>query len=218
MKQTNNFNFLKAGLLAPVLLVLMMPAAIAQMHGNASMGGTPNSGMNNNNMNNNMPPDGMQPNGPTASENSQEMIERNTFDNLRRNFDVETHLSKMALKNSNNADVKKFAQQVITENHGLVNQLVIPNPNGGMLDPEIVPSQTRQAEKQMKKATGLPFDQLYLVQMDAYIKNDQQVARNAVAMMNVPKMNEVGTRIQTMSDERTKQIADLTKESGFKIQ
>lgn len=217
MKQKSNFSFLKAGLLAPALLLLTMtPAALAQMHGGASMGGAPNNGMNNSN--NNMSPDGMQPNGPTSPENNQEMIERTTFDNLRRNSDVETDLSKMALKNSSSDDVKKFAQQVITENRGLSHQLIIPNPNGEMFDPEVVPSQTRKAEKQMKKMTGKPFDQLYLVQMDAYIKNDQQAAHNAEAMMNLPKMSEVGMRVRTMSDEREKQIADLTKEVGFKIQ
>jgi predicted outer membrane protein len=215
MKQKNNFNFLKAGILAPALLLLTMtPAVLAQMHGNAPTGGAPNTGMNNN-----MSPDGMQPNGSTAPENNQDMIERNTFGNLRRNFDVETHLSKMALKNSNNEDVKKFAQQVIAENHGLSNDLIIPNPDGQMMmGPEMVPSVTQKAEKQMKRMTGKPFDQLYLVQMDAYIKNDQQTAHNAEAMMNLPKMSEVGMRVRTMSDEREKQIATLTTETGFKIQ
>ena len=63
------------------------------------------------------------------------MIERNTFGNLRRNLDVENDLSKMALKNSSNEDLKKFAHQVISENHSLSNELIIPNPNGDTLCP-----------------------------------------------------------------------------------
>jgi predicted outer membrane protein len=220
MKQKRNFNFLNVGILAPALVLLLMtPAALAQMHTPAPMGGTPSSGMNNNN--NNMSPDGMngmQPGGPTAPENNQDMIERSTFGNLRRNFDVETHLSKMALKHSNNEDVKKFATQVIGENHGLSNDLIVPNPNGQMMmGPEMVPSVTRKAEKQMKKMTGKPFDELYLVQMDAYVKNDQQTAHNAEAMTSLPKMSEVGMRVRTMSDQREQQIADLTKKVGFVI-
>jgi predicted outer membrane protein len=220
MKQKNNFSFLMAGLLAPGLLLLTMtPPVLAQMHGGgAPMGGSPNSNMNNNNMNNNMSPDGMQPNGPNAPQNNTQMIEHNTFGNLRRNFDVETDLSKMALKNSTNDNVKKFAQQVIAENHGMSNQLIVPNSNGEMLDPETVPSQTQKAKKQMKKMTGAPFDQMYLIQMDAYVKNDQQTARGAAAMVSLPNVSEVGTRVQSMSDDREKQIADLTKEAGFKIQ
>lgn len=220
MKQKNNFSFLRAGLLAAGLLLLpVTPAVLAQMHGGgAPMGGPPPGGINNNNMNNNMPPDGLQPNGPNAPQNNVQMIEHNTFGNLRRNFDVETDLSKMALKNSTNDDVKKFAQQVIADNRRLGNQLIVPNGNGEMFDPEMVPSQTQKAKKQMKKMTGPPFDQMYLVQMDAYVKDDQQTSRGAAAMMSLRNVSEVGTQVQTMSDEREKQIADLTKETGFKIE
>jgi predicted outer membrane protein len=218
MKHKSNFSFFRAGLLtAGLLLLTMTPPARAQMHGGAPMGGQPNNNMNN--MNNNMAPDGMQPNGLNAPQNNTQMIEHNTFGNLRRNFDVETDLSKMALKNSTNDDVKKFAQQVIADNHRLSNQLIVPNNgNGPMFDSEMVPSQTQKAKKQMKKMTGAPFDQMYLVQMDAYVKNDQETAHNAVAMMSLPKVSEVGMQVQTMSDQREKQIADLTKEAGFKIQ
>jgi predicted outer membrane protein len=215
MKVRTRFNFLKAGLLAPGLLLLTItPAAPAQMHPGAPMGGSSN---NMNNSNPNMSPDGMQPNGPMGQQNAEQMIERNTFGNLRRNFDVETKLSKMALKNSSNDDVKKFAQQVITENHRMSNDLIVSNSTGEMMDAEMVPSQTKKAEKEMKNMTGKPFDQMYLVQMDAYIKDDQQVANKGEAATNLPKVSEVGTRVRSMSDDRQKQIATLTQETGFKI-
>ena len=218
MKGKNHFNFLKASLLAAGLLLLTMtPAARAQMHGGAPMGGaSPNSNMNN--PNGNMSPDGMQPPGAAGSQSSEQMMVRNTFGNLRRNFDVENKLSKMALKNSSNEDVKKFAQQVITENHGLSDDLILPNPTGEMMAPELVPSQTKKAEKQMKQMTGKPFDQLYLVQMDAYIKYDREVAHSVGSMMSVPKVSEVANRVQSVSEEREKQIGALTQETGFKIQ
>jgi predicted outer membrane protein len=106
---------------------------------------------------------------------------------------------------------------VISENHSVSNDLIPLNPSGAMMDPEMVPSQTKKAEKQMKKMTGKPFDQMYLVQMDAYVKNDQQVAHSAQAM-SVPKVSEAGTRVQSMSEDREKQIGTLTQETGFKIQ
>jgi len=218
MKQKNAFSFLSAGLLAAGLLLLTMtPAARAQMNGGAPMGGgAPNNNMNN--PNGNMSPDGMQPTGPMGPQNNEQMMERNAFGNLRRNFDVENELSKMAVKNSSNGDVKKFAQQVIAENRGLSNDLILSNPNGEMMEPEMVPSQTRKAEKQMKKMTGKPFDQMYLVQMDAYIKNDRQVAHNAESMMSVAKVSEVANRVQGLSEDREQQIGALTQETGFKIE
>jgi predicted outer membrane protein len=198
------------------VLLLTLAPAVAQMHGNTPMSGAPNS--MNNNSNNNMSPDGMQPNGPMGMRNDDQMVEQNMFGNLRRNFDVENELSKMALKNSSNDDVKKFAQQVISENHSMSNELILPNPNGETVDPEMVPSQTKKAEKQMKKMTAKPFDQMYLVQMDAYVKNDGEVAQKAEAAATVPKVSEVGTRVRSLSEDRQKQIAALTQETGFKIQ
>ena len=64
MKVRNHLNFVNARFLAPGLLLLTLaPGAMAQMHGNAPMGGSsPNNNMNN--PNSNMSPDGMQPNGP----------------------------------------------------------------------------------------------------------------------------------------------------------
>lgn len=218
MKLKRDFDFLRASLFAPGLLLLTLtPVALAQIHGAAPMGGTPATN-NMNNPNSTMSPDGMQPPGSVGSQSSEQMMVRNTFGNLRRNFDVENRLSKMAVKNSSNEDVKKFAQQVITENHGLANDLILPNPTGEMMAPEMVPSQTKKAEKQMKKMTGKPFDQLYLVQMDAYIKNDQEVAHSAGSMMSEPKVSEVVNRVQSISEERAKQIGTLTQETGFKIQ
>lgn len=218
MKLAGNFDLLKAGLLAPGLLLLAMtPAVRAQMHGGAPMGGSAPSNNNMNNPSGNMPPDGMQPPGTMGPQSSTQMLEQNTIGNLRRNFDVETKLSKMALKNSSNEDVKKFAQQVITENHGLSNDLILPNPTGEMMAPELVPSETKKAEKKMKKMTGKPFDQIYLVQMDAYIKNDQQVAQRAESMMTGSKMSEVTNRVQSISEQRAKQIDTLTQETGFRI-
>jgi hypothetical protein len=59
---------------------------------------------------------------------------------------------------------------------------------------------------------------MYLVQMDAYIKNDQEVAQKAKAATNMAKVNEVGIKVQSQSDDREKQIGTLTQETGFKIQ
>ena len=166
-----------------------------------------------------MGPDGMQPGGPGGALSTDQMVEQNAFGNLRRNLDVENDLSKMALKNSSNDDVKKFAHQVISENHSLSNELIMPNPNGDtLLPPESIPNQTKQAEKQMKKMTGKPFDQMYLVQMDAYIKNDQEVVQKAKAATNMAKVSEVGLKVQSQSEDREKQIGTLTQETGFKIQ
>jgi predicted outer membrane protein len=84
--------------------------------------------------------------------------------------------------------------------------------------PPQVPKQTQDAEKQMKKLSGTQFDQQYLLQMDAYIKNDKQVASQAAQQTTVPAVSQVGMEMQPMAEQHQKQIAQLTQEEHMKIQ
>jgi hypothetical protein len=91
-----NFSLLSIGSLATGLLLLtLLPAAMAQMPMSPTSPGNVND--NNPNMmpnnNPNMPAYGTQPGGNTGSENSEQMLEQTMFGNLRRNFDVENDLS-----------------------------------------------------------------------------------------------------------------------------
>jgi putative membrane protein len=145
-------------------------------------------------------------------------IENQAFGTIRRNIEVETKLSKMALKKSGNDDVKKFAEQVIADNHKLEGKVSVPASSDTLPAAPEVPKQTQQAEKQMKKLSGQQFDQLYLVQMDAYIQNDQQIAGKASQMTSVPPVSQVGTEMQPVAEQHQKQIAQLTQEEHMKIQ
>jgi predicted outer membrane protein len=222
MKLRNHLNFMRASMLATGLLLLTgTPAVLAQMapggappSGGMSPG-TPPGGM----QPNGMQPNGMQPMGPNAGNNQQLAVENRTFANILRNIEVETKLSKMALKKSSNADVKNFAHQLIADNHKLEGKVSLPVSSAPAmpLAPE-VPKQTKQAEKQMKKLSGPQFDQLYLIQMDAYIKNDRQVASQAAQQSSVPAVSKVGTEMQPLTEQHQKQIAQLTQEEHLRIQ
>ena len=227
MRLKNHLNFMRVSLLATGLLLLpVTPAVLAQM---APPGGAPSGGMSNgaqpngsqpNGMQpNGMQPNGMQPMGPNSENNQQLAVENQTFANIRRNIEIETKLSKMALKKSSNADVKNFAHQVIADNHKLEGKVSLPVSSAAAMPmaPE-VPKQTKQAEKQMKKLSGPQFDQLYLVQMDAYIKNDQQVASQAAQQSSVPAVSKVGTEMQPLTQQHQKQMAQLTQEEHMRIQ
>jgi len=196
-------------------LLLATPAVLAQMRG----GGAPIGGQNGSMNQPGTSPNNMQPNGGMQQQNSpQANMERSFLADMRRNLNVETELSKLAVKNSSNDNVKKFAQQVISENRSVDSQLNTSASNDGMTFAPQVPSQTRKAEKQMKKLNGEPFDQMYLVQMDSYVKNDQQTTRNASATMSLPEVSDVGMRMRTLADTRSQEIAKLTQEAHFKIQ
>lgn len=208
------------GLLVMSGLLMATAAGRAQMMG-GSPAGAQNGSMNQQGMSpTNMPqngPMGAQNNGPMGAQNNSQGAEQNLFGNIRRNAGVETELSKMALKNSQNEDIKKFAQQTITENRKLGSQLALPSATNGPSFPMPVPDQTRKAEKQMKKLSGPQFDQMYLVQMAGYIKNDQQLAATANGMNNAPDAGAVGMQLRTLSDTRANQIAQLSKKENLII-
>ena len=214
----NLLSWLSAGALTLGLLasLLVTPGAWAQMQGGATMGGQQPGAMGQQGAS----PNGMQPNGNMGMQNPQSGAQASFIANVKRNSKVETDLSKMALKNSSNDGVKQFAQQVIQENRK--NEMALTtadNANAsGMPFMASVPDQTRKAEKQMKKMTGTPFDQMYLVQMDGYVKNDQKLVGDASENMNSADMGALTMQMRNTADARTKQIAELAQSENFKIQ
>lgn len=151
---------------------------------------------------------------PTAmlAQNAQEVLAH-----LYRNTNAEANLSKMAMKNSQNADVKKFAHQVMSDDRNVGGQLMAYAVKFNLRLIGEAPASTVAAEKQMKNLTGTDFDKMYLVQMDAFVKDDQKIAAEASAMSD-PEVSAIGTKIQDLSSDRAKQITALTTGEGFQIQ
>ncbi|HVC89145.1 MAG TPA: DUF4142 domain-containing protein [Acidobacteriaceae bacterium] len=136
---------------------------------------------------------------------------------LYRNTNVETNLSKMAMKNSTNADVKKFAHQVMSDDRNAGGELMEYAMKYNLRLIAEAPASTVEAEKQMKKLTGEAFDKMYLVQMDAFVKDDQKTAAQASAISD-SEVSAIGTKIQNLASDRAKQITALTTGEGFQIQ
>lgn len=137
---------------------------------------------------------------------------------ISRNSQIETQMSKMALKNSENADVKKFAKQVLKDNNDIGGQVFSAAITYGYHLQVDVPDATSQAEKKMKQLKGTDFDKMYLVQMDAFLKDNKDVATQASATKGEGDVSAIGDRLQELVDSRTKDIASLTQAEGFKIQ
>ena len=141
-----------------------------------------------------------------------------TYTRIYRNNNVEVDLSKLAMKNSDNADVKKFAKQVIKDNHVMAGQIFSDSLTYGFTLTADTPSSAMDAEKQMKQLKGVDLDKMYLVQMDAFVKDDKIVAAQASALTKQSDLGQIGDQLQALVDSRTKDISQITQAEGFKIQ
>ncbi len=194
-------------------LLLTTAGALCQMRSGSSMGGPPQGGMNQPGMR----PNDMQPNGSMAMQNNPETQFVAT---MRRNSKAESDLSKLALKNSTNENVKKLAQQVISENRRdemALNNATSRANSSGMPIELPVPDQTRQAEKKMKKLTGTPFDAMYLSEMDGYVRDDQKVLGEASSMPNSADLGSVAMQLRNTTDARSQQITQVAQSENIKF-
>ena len=212
----NRFEFAGAAMLSLGVL-LAAPGGLAQMHGGSSMGSS--GGMNQSQNGMGQPGNGTKQAGMGTQQNSAGQAQ--FVANMRRNITVEDDLSKMALKNSSNDDVKKLAHQVLSENRSNEMEMTSATMSAGPSAPTFgpsVPKQTRQAEKKMKKMSGTQFDMLYLEQMDGYVKNDQQVAEEASQNDSSGDMGSLTMKLRNTADQRAKQLAQVAQSENFKIQ
>lgn len=187
----------------------------AQRMGGAMGGGAPGQMGNQPGANN----PGMGMNGAPGRPNSmQSAAELNFIGTMRRNNKAETELSKLAVKNSGNDNVKKMAQQVIAQNHRMGSSLNGAAASANMSMPEEIPSDTKKALKDMKKLTGTPFDKMYLSQMDGYVKNDQKTATDASGSVNSPDLKAMAMQLRNMADSRAQQLAQVAQSENFKME
>lgn len=215
MKQSI-FSFLIVLLSAGLLL------ATASMFGKARAD-SPLAGQNSDTNKPGIPPY-LAPDGPMAPENNVAFTQQHTSDTIRENMAMEIEFSQLALKRSRNAAIKKFARQVIVENRVLDGQAkqfapdktrTFPNP---MFDGLRQTDHAHTAEKKMKNLTGASFDRIYLIQMNSYAKNDQQIGHSAYAMMEFPGISPVGRKMWDMANNRVTQIAALAKKLHVKLE
>ncbi|MHB8302584.1 MAG: DUF4142 domain-containing protein [Acidobacteriaceae bacterium] len=212
-------------LLVGCLLAVSASALQAQQMGgmgNGSMGAGPQGQMAGQQPGGNMPgmaansPNG--PNGMMGQNSLQANLEGNFLGTMRRNNKAETDLSKLALKNSSNDNVKKMAQQVIAENRKTDMALSTSATTGHLSLDTNLPSQTRKAMKEMKKLTGTDFDKMYLSQMNGYVKNDRKTTQDAQSALNSSDLSALTMQLRTAADSRAQQLTQVAQSENFKLQ
>lgn len=159
------------------------------------------------------------PNGPMGAQNN---AQTEFISHMKRNSMVETDLSKMALKNSDNDQVKNFARQVISQNRKDEMAMTSANqsnfgPNATPMFGESTPSETRKAEKQMKKLKGTQFDEMYLSQMNGYLKDDQKTLADASQNFGSTELGSTVMQLRNTNDAQAKQLTQVAQSENFKL-
>ncbi len=215
-RKRNLFSLSSVVVLMGGLVFVTIPKARAQMGGSPAgqmggmqggMGGRPAMPGNNTGLN-----------GPMGPQNTLEAnVEQNFLNRMKSDSMAETEFSKLALKNSSNQDIKKMAQQTIMDNHRMDGAMTGALPNGSFPVGGRLSSQAHKAIKSMKKMTGTQFDQMYLSQMDGYVKNDQKILSDSSTAVNSPDLRALMSQIRTLADNRVQQLQQVAQSENFKL-
>lgn len=218
-RQHKFFSFSGVILLMGGLVCVTIPGARAQMMGAqqpaGQMGGMQGGTMNHPGMQgNNIGPNGY----PLQQNTMQATMEQNFLGRMRSNSMAETEFSKLALKNSSNDNVKKMAQQTILDNREMDRSMIGSVTDGNFPASVGLSSQAHKAVKSMKKLTGSQFDQMYLSQMDGYIKSDQKILRDSSMAVNSSGLQALMAQMRTMADNREQQLRQVAQSESFKLE
>lgn len=187
-----NFRLPAVALLATGLLVACCATSVAR--GQNGMPGTPQ--------------------GSTNS--SKTLAERSLAGALLSNIRAETQFSKVALKNSTDAQLKKLARQVISQNGKLDAQLVTLIAGDSVVNNEVynfghLTSRARDTERQLKKLHGTDFDRAYVAAMDQYGQKARTMIsdHSTLVALSRPRTQRLISRIQIISEQNSKQLHEL---------
>lgn len=150
---------------------------------------------------------------PSALLAQQAVLER-----ISRNSQIEIKMSKLAQKNSQNANVKSFAKQVVKDNGGIAGQVFSASITYSYHLQTEIPDAQEAAMEKMKTLKGTDFDKMYLVQMQGLVKDDKDVGSKASSNTKESDVSAIGDQLQSISEKRLAQITKLTQEENFTIQ
>jgi predicted outer membrane protein len=148
--------------------------------------------------------------------------EINFLAHMRRNTKIETDISKMALKNSQSAAVKKLAKQVIQDNRKdemAMTGAASPNPN--LAQSYYVPKppqQTVDSEKKLKSLKGSEFDRMYISMLAAFVQDDQKAIEQASQSMNDSELGPLIGQMKQRVEKRSKLLQQTAESEHLKIE
>ena len=151
----------------------------------------------------------------TAQSSSQKNEDRDFFSNILRDCKAETELSKLAIQQSSDDQLKNFARQIISDNQRISQDLY--SGSLGNICPVIsqTPARVRDIAKEMKTLRGIQFDGTYLSQLEAYVKHDQEMIKGAPNLTNFSDMETTVSQMRLLADHRIAQMGKLAENDNI---
>jgi predicted outer membrane protein len=167
------------------------------------------------NVNDDLNRPGLQSGSPTAQSSSRKHEERDFFSNILRDGKAETELSKLAIQQSSDGQLKTFARQMISDNLRISQELY--SGSLGNICPVIsqTPARVRDIVTTMKTLSGIQFDGTYLSQLEAYIEHDQEMIKGAPDFSNFSAMETTVSQMRLLAEHRTLQIGRLAEDDNI---
>ena len=126
---------------------------------------------------------------------------------------AEIAASKMALKKSQNPDVRAFAQQMITDHMKLRADTAPFDQKMGVMTPQPLNPEHQAAAQQLSSLSGAEFDKAYIQTMDqdhhktlAKFQNEIATTQNATLKTTVQKGADVVQQHTAMADRLAQQM------------
>jgi putative membrane protein len=127
----------------------------------------------------------------------------------------EIELAQLALKKSNNDDVKNFAQRMIHDHNMLIENMKPFANEAGIKVPEH-PSAATEAEKlKLDLLSGEAFDKAYIKAMVEDHRKDLQAFRNEAKTTGYPAFKTAVEQAQQTVREHLEMINQIAKKNGI---
>lgn len=154
---------------------------------------------------------------PGQQNNMNSMMEQSFLRGIAENGQAEMNLSKMALTNSSNDNVKKLAQQMIQDHQRVDSDVSQAANTRNVVVSQSVPGRVKKEEKKLQELTGASFDQAYLKDLDHYVKDDQSRTEQVAGGSNSADIRELAMEVQNMNQVHNQQIQEAAKSENLAL-
>lgn len=130
---------------------------------------------------------------------------------------AEVEMAKLALKKSQNTDVRAFAQKMIHDHQMLGKKLAPLMAEAGVKPSYSLNTEHQELYNRLNKLSGTEFDKQYAEAMDKDHHQDQKDFQDEVNSTEVPKIKNTVSAGEKVIAEHTRMADELAQKMGVPV-